>query len=840
MKKVITGGLLAAFALAAPAQEWKAAVEALPKYEFGQPRAALVPLDDAIRTGGKDAADRKALEAALAAVISGEATVEAKRYALRGIGPIATADSIGVIAGALKDPKTADTAMWALERITDPAAGKALIDGLAAAQDDATKIAYITSLGWRREAAAGEALSKALGGSEAVAIAAANALARIDSAPACGSVREAHAKAQGALRDALANALLLCAEKSNDKAEALATYTALFAETESPKVRAAALNGLVKAEPDKALARVVQALSGQDLALARVATGFVRELPGAEATTAFAGLLGEVPAATKIILIDALADRGDVAAREAVVAATGSKDEAVTLAALRALGKIGNATDATALLISIVNGSADAKRIAQTSLNTLPGEGVNAALVAMAKQGDKKLRSAAINALAERRAKETRGDLIALLDADADLKGDVYAALGALADEADLPTLLTRLTSGAEKDDVAALQRVITAASNRIAAEDKRAAAAADALAKATTPETRAQLVAILAGIPTKESLAALRGAVKGDDAGVRLAAVKAIAAWPDDVVVDDLLQVFRNAAADEDRAAALLGYVRIVREAKEISSNDALTMYEIALQFAKNTGERKQIISGLAKVPSKRAIDLLRTLAEDPELKTDVTSGYVSVSRLISGADPAYAKQMLEPLAKDESPEPIKKPARAALALIGGFEDYITAWEVAGPYFRAGETGRDLFDIPFAPENAPETVRWNICPLAYNNPESPDLKPWAVDLGATLKGQERVAYLRTNLESESAQDAVLELGTNDGCKVWFNGKEIFGFKEGRPLIPGQDKLPIKLEKGKNTLMIAVYQHGGQWAAAARVADKAGKALAGVKATIEE
>jgi HEAT repeat protein len=842
-KHLCTGLALAAFSLAAPAQDWKAAVEKLPAYDFGHPRTFLVPLDEAVRTGGKDAADRKAIEKALAGVISGEATIEAKRYALRALGPLASAESVGAIAALVNDGNLGDVALWALERISDPAAGKALVDGLAAANDD-RKVAFILALGWRKEASAIEPLSKLLSGAnEAFSIAAADALARIDSIAACPAIREARENAPGRLRAALSNAALRCAERmigtKEDKAAAIAIYTELMGEAEPSNVRAAALNGLVKAEPEKALERVVQALSSKDADLALVAAGFVRELPGPEATQAFTALLGEAPNETKAILIDALADRGDKSARAAIVASAESADDAVKLAAMKSLGRLGSAEDAPALLMLTMMSSGDMKRAAQISLNTLPGEGVNAALASIAAKGDSKLRSAAITALTERRARDVRGDLIKLLDdADAAIRGDVHASLEVLGEAADLPVLLARFSGAAQPGDVPALEKVIAAISNRIPAEDQRAAAVIAELANAAGTEHRASLLRVLGAIPTETSLGAIRDAMMTDDAIVRQAAVSALAAWPNGASLADLEQIAKAPPSDGERAAALAGYVRLLRESKDFPVAEQLKRYSEALGAAANAGEKKQIIAGLATVPSKQAIDLLEGLKADADLANDASSGVVSVVRLISGAFPAYAKEKLAPYAAEGAAEAIKKPAQAALALIGGFQDYLTAWEVSGPYFEGGQSGRDLFDKAFAPESTPETANWRIVQLA-NAQAGGDLKPWAIDLDAALGGQERVAYLRTTLNAETAQDAILELGTNDGCKVWFNGKPIHGFKEGRPLSPGQDKLPVHLEQGKNTVLIAVYQHGGQWAACARLADEEGKAVGGVKASVE-
>jgi len=841
MKKMLCSGLAAAvFALGSPAQDWKSAIEKLPSYDFGQSRVFLVPLDEAVRAAGTNN-EGKALEKALAQVLAGNATIEARRYTLRAIAPIATAESVPVIAKLATDPHVGDIALWALERVTDPAAANALIDALAAAPPE-HQVPFILSLGWRREVAAVAPLAALLTGTnEAIGVAAANALARIASTDACDKIREAHKAAPGSLRAALSLAALNCAEQfaadDKTKAQAVEIYTDLSAADESYNVRAAALNGLVKAEPENALKRVIAAYTGEDADLALVANGFVRTLPGKEATEAFAALVGEVTPEHKAALIDALADRGDAGAHDAVAAAATSPDDTVKLAAIKALGRLGNASDVALLNELNANASADLKRAAQTSLNTLPGDDVNKALFALAAEGDVKLRSAAITALTERRAKDVRADVTKLLDdADATIRSDAAAALEVLAEPSDLPALLARLAKGGDEAAVASLERVIAAVSNRIPDEGKRAAQAASAQGKASTPAQRVSLVRVLAAVHTKDSLTALQAQVQGDDDAARLAAVTALAAWPTMDAGEVLLKVGEAPRSEEEGSLALGGYVRLVREAEMPCGSCRVDAYEKALGLAKTNGTKKQIIAGLGTSPTLRALELLESLKAEPELATDASSGIISVARMISGAHPALAKEKLIPFTKADTPDALKKPADMAIAHLNLFEDYITAWEVSGPYFESGVSGLALFDKAFAPENAPDEAKWNIAPLAFNSGE---FKPFTVDLGAVIGGQERLAYLRTKIKAAKAQEAVLELGTNDGCKVWLDGTLIHSFKEGRPLVVGEDKINLSLTEGDHTLMIAVYQQGWHWGACARLATPTGAPAEGLSTSVE-
>jgi len=102
------------------------------------------------------------------------------------------------------------------------------------------------------------------------------------------------------------------------------------------------------------------------------------------------------------------------------------------------------------------------------------------------------------------------------------------------------------------------------------------------------------------------------------------------------------------------------------------------------------------------------------------------------------------------------------------------------------------------------------------------------------VDLAGIYGDQAGVAaYACAEIELEQDGPLVLKIGSNDGFKCWFNGKEAGGFPTGRAYIPDQDSLKVDGRKGKNTILIKVAQEGGQaWAFSVRITDPAGKPVA--------
>ena len=90
------------------------------------------------------------------------------------------------------------------------------------------------------------------------------------------------------------------------------------------------------------------------------------------------------------------------------------------------------------------------------------------------------------------------------------------------------------------------------------------------------------------------------------------------------------------------------------------------------------------------------------------------------------------------------------------------------------------------------------------------------------------------MAYLQTIVVSDSQQEATLELGSDDGIKVWLNGQVALANNVVRPCAPGQDKAGVTLKTGANTLLLKITQSGGDWAACARLRGADGRALPGV------
>jgi hypothetical protein len=153
--------------------------------------------------------------------------------------------------------------------------------------------------------------------------------------------------------------------------------------------------------------------------------------------------------------------------------------------------------------------------------------------------------------------------------------------------------------------------------------------------------------------------------------------------------------------------------------------------------------------------------------------------------------------------------------------------EEFVTAWRAAGPFTKPGAAGRALFDIAFAPERGGAT-EWKSVP-------SEAVRGGVVSLGKTFGGDNRAAYLRTSVWSEAPRDVFLEIGSDDGVKVWAGGRLVHANNVQRGCTPGEDRVPVSLQEGWNALLVKVTQGTGGWEASACFTDGSGRALPELK-----
>jgi len=800
------------------------AFQALPSYDWGKDRGALVQIEKAVVAAHGDAAARVDLEKRLAAVLGTKATRAAKDFTCRQLSLIGMSASVPALAALLPDKNLSHMARYALERITDPAAVKAMREALPKVSG-LQKVGVINSLGMCEDAASAGALLSLLGDSDPqIVAAAAAALGRIATPKAAVALLNFKAKAPAALQAAAVDACLDAAARVLKRGQvdaAAKIYETLDNDKEPEHVRMAAFRGIVAAKPTEATPRLVKALGGKDEGRRGMAVRLMQETPGSAATKAFAAALPQLPPLGQVALLKVLEERGDPAARPAVLDAVKSADESVRVASLKALCAVGGAADVKVLAGKAAAGTDAEKAVAVKGLTLLKGDDVNAAIVAAIKGADAGARAALVRSLGARTAADTVATVMECAkDSDAGVRLAALESAKILAGETQTPALVSSVKSAKDDAERKAAEEALLAVCGR--GREKCTAPLVAGLSGADVASRRVLLRALgRAGGP--QALRAVQTAVKDADASVQDEAVRMLTSWSDASVAPVLLALAKSAANQKHQVLALQGYVRLA--GKQPTDDAKVKMLTEAMKLAKRPDDKKLGLGTAGGVASPEALDFVMSYLDDAALREEAAAAAVKIAGQISGTYPGPAEAALQKALKVAKVEGTRKTATSVLELMRRNRDYIKAWVVAGPYRQANKAGPALFGVAFPPEKDGADVKWQ--PVGGMG--------MTVNLGGIFGGNNAVAYLRTRIYSPAAQDARLELGSDDGVKAWLNGKVVHANNTSRGCTPGSDKVNVKLVKGWNTLLMKITQGTGGWEACAKIVSRSGQPLKGLQ-----
>jgi len=100
------------------------------------------------------------------------------------------------------------------------------------------------------------------------------------------------------------------------------------------------------------------------------------------------------------------------------------------------------------------------------------------------------------------------------------------------------------------------------------------------------------------------------------------------------------------------------------------------------------------------------------------------------------------------------------------------------------------------------------------------------------VDLDRELGPRDRVAaYAYAEVVVDKGGKARLEIGSDDGVRVWLGGKVVHTCFKERRLEAGEDKVDVTLEPGVNRLLVKVCDAKGPWRFCVRIVDEQGRPL---------
>ncbi len=596
-----------------------------------------------IQAADESAAAKKDNEIKLIAVLTSNTAPRAeKAITCKKLAVFGSADAVPALKRLLADAELASWARIALEAIPGPEADEALRDALGTLQGRLA-IGAINSIGVRRDAKAVDTLAGRLDDNDPqVAAAAAVALGKIATAPATKVLRNSLAGASPAVRSAIAEACILCAERllsEGKAAEAVEIYD-MVRTADVPKQRIVeATRGAILARGSDGIPLLVEQLRSEDKRLFRIGLRTARELTEGNVADALLAELERATPARGALLLATLADCSGSTASPAVVKAAKSGPKQVRIAAIGALQRSGDASCAPTLLEIATDEDADLARAARTALAEFPNQELDATIAARLPQAKGALLVVLMEIVGQRQIAATPALINALDDSDATVRRTALTALGETVELKDLEVLISRVTSATHAEDTPAAVKALRAACVRMPDSDACATKLVGAMSGVPT-ETKCTILDILGAMGGAKALQAIGAAGRDADPELQDAATRVLGGWMSVDAGPVLLDLAKNAPAEKYRIRAIRGYIRLVRQFN-MPAEQRVQMCAKALETARRTAEKKlllQEVIGLDRYASLGMLRLAVEAAKNPALKEDAGRIAMVIAQRIGG----------------------------------------------------------------------------------------------------------------------------------------------------------------------------------------------------------
>ena len=578
-------------------------------------------------------------EQELLAVLKSDAAPAEKAITCKQLAIYGSAAAVPELAKLLPMPELSSWARIALESIPGPEADEALRTATASLQGRLL-VGTINSIGVRRDAAAVAALSEKLKDADVeVAAAAAVALGRIGNDDASKALRTALADSSPEVRSFVAEGCVLCAERLHSEgklADAIAIYDEVRAADVHLQRIVEATRGSILARGQDGIPLLVEQLHSDDRALFRLALGTAREFPGSEIDKVLVTEMTKSPDDRAALIVQAMADRKDTVVLTAILKAAEQGPLAVRLSAVDALARVGDVTCLNSLLKIAVDKDAELSVAAKDTLAEIPGDNVNAQIVALLPKAEGATYPLLIELVGKRRI-EAVPQLLKALDNNSDVvRTAALVALGETVSLQQLSVLIDQVVAPKKSEDAEIAQKALKAASIRMADREACAKELSNAVDRVKSVPVKGTLLQILGAMGGTNALQAVGKAAKSTDAQLQDISSRLLGEWMTEDAAPVLLELAKI-PSNPYQVRALRGYIRIARQFV-LPDGKRTEMCQTAFDAARQTAEKKLVLDILKRYPTVDNLKMTIKLMKVPELKDDATQAMLVIAQKLSG----------------------------------------------------------------------------------------------------------------------------------------------------------------------------------------------------------
>ena len=424
-----------------------------------------------------------------------------------------------------------------------------------------------------------------------------------------------------------------------------------------PAVRLAAVRNVTHLGYAPALTLLAELSLKGEGDLAAAARDCLANFPGKDADATIAAMLSHQDVKVRSLAIEMIGQRNVAGSAASLVKAAGDEEEAVRLAALKALRDQAGLPELPALLSALVKArSAAESQAAENALGAL-----------CARQSEPASGNIVI-------VKAEYGDLPAGASADVTQKVAEMVKAGAMAVEA---------SNGNFGDPAGGIPKKLRVDYTVNGVTVSKTVPENDNLtltAMATPPAVVDAICAALGGAPIEAKLALLRtlrtaggakalqtvqAAAADSDEQVKDTALRVVCEWPTTDALPMVAELVKSPPSKTIKVLALRGFVRLVPQ-QDTPDAKKLESLQDAMAQAERTEEKRLVLSALGNVPSVGSLAVVTSHLETPDLKEEACLAAVAIAEKIASAHGAEVAAAMGQVAKLTANEKLAARAKA------------------------------------------------------------------------------------------------------------------------------------------------------------------------------
>jgi HEAT repeat protein len=567
-------------------------------------------------------------EKELLAVLRSDAPSSEKAIACKLLAIHGSNAAVPDLAKLLTDPQLASWSRIALEVIPGKAADEALRKAVGLLKGRLL-VGTINSIGVRKDSQAVKLLMNHLKGKDIdVASAAAVALGRIGNSDAANTLRKSLALGSDKVRSAVAEGCILCAEKYLSEGKPVVA-TEIYNEVRQANVPMQrileATRGAILAQNDKGIPLLLEQFRSSNKELFEIALSTAREFPGSKVDQALAKEMVSAKPERAALIIQAMADRKETVVLIAILKAAGEGPKKVRLAAITALGRVGDVSCLSDLLDIAIESDSDISQTAKATLAILTGKKVDTQIVELLPKTEGKMYPLLIELVGMRRINAIPNLLKALNHSDKVVRSAALTSLGETVTPKELHVLISQVITPKHTEDVPVAQKALKAASIRMPDREVCAAELTEAFGQSSSVPTKSSLLKIMGAVGGTKALATIGLAAKSNDSQLQDVSSRLLGVWMTIDAAPVLLDLAKTAPSEKYKVRALRGYIRITRQFI-IPIQKRAEMCQKAFEASQRTAEKNLVLDVLKRYPSLKTLKLAISALQDPELNEKAT----------------------------------------------------------------------------------------------------------------------------------------------------------------------------------------------------------------------